>query len=250
MIEANSLHLGDCLDVMSEIPDMSIDAIIADLPFGTTYSSWDKQIPIIPLWTQYKRIIKDNGAILLFSAQPFTSLLVTSNLPMFRYEWCWKKNRGTGHLNAKNQPMRDKEDICVFYKHQPTYNPQFDVGIPYTTSKGGNATRVVETGDSPYWKHSIGPEYRNKNDGFRYPKQIIEFGMVEGKTLHRNQKPTDLLEYLIKTYTNEGDVVLDNTMGSGSTIVAAINTNRKFIGIEKERVYFEISTERMIGAMI
>ena len=226
---------GDCLIEMQNIPDKSIDAIICDLPYGTTACKWDTVIPFEPLWAQYKRIIKDNGAIVLFGSQPFTSALVMSNPKWFKYEWTWNKNKATGHLLAKKQPLRLKEDICVFYKKQPTYNPQMEKGEPYKSRDRKNNK------DGVYG--SVG-EFRNDNLGFRYPKSIITFPFVQFP-LHPTQKPEALLEYLIKTYTNEGDTVLDNTMGSGTTGVAAKNLNRSFIGIEMDDKYFDIAKHRI-----
>ena len=233
------LRKGDCLELMGNIPDKSIDAIIADLPYGTTACKWDSVIPFEPLWEQYKRIIKDNGAIVLFGSQPFTSALVMSNPKWFKYEWIWNKNKATGHLLAKKQPLRLKEDICIFYKKQPTYNPQMEKGEPY------KAIGRKNNKDGVYGK--VG-EFRNDNTGFRYPKNIITFPFVQFPD-HPTQKPVPLLEYLIKTYTNEGEVVLDNTMGSGTTGVACVNTNRGFIGMELDDKYFEIANERIKKAI-
>ena len=241
----NRIIRGDCLEVMKDIPTGSVDMILADLPYGTTSCKWDTIIPFEPLWEQYERVIKDNGAIVLTAAQPFTSALVMSNPKLFKYDWTWRKPRGTGHLNAKKQPMRDKEDILVFYKKQSTYNPQFSEGEPYTAMKGGKNARVSDKGDTTYGKFMNGAEFRNDNSGFRYPKQVIEFGVVERGTLHPTQKPVELFEYLIKTYTNEGETVLDNVMGSGTTGIACKNLNRNFIGIELDENYFNIAKERI-----
>lgn len=226
---------GDCLEVMHNVEDKSITMILCDLPFGTTNNKWDVIIPFEPLWKHYHRVCK--SAIVLHAMQPFTSLLVCSNLMKFKYDWTWRKPKGTGHLNAKIQPLRDKEDILVFYDKCLTYNPQFTEGKPYKKEKVGK----VSTSDS--YNHYDGT--RNDNDGFRYPKQVLEFGVVEQGTIHPTQKPVDLLEYLIKTYTNEGDTVLDNCMGSRSTGIACINTNRNFIGIEKEKPIFEKASNRL-----
>lgn len=239
------LFQGDCLELMKDIPDKSIDMILCDLPYGTTACKWDTIIPFEFLWCEYNRIIKDNGAICLFGAEPFSSKLRVSNLQDYKYDWVWRKPRGTGHLNAKKQPLRDVENISVFYKKQCVYNPQFTKGEPYSALKGGKTSRVSESGETTYGKFMNGAEYRNDNDGFRYPKQVIEFGVVERNTVHPTQKPVALLEYLIKTYTNEGDLVLDNCMGSGSTGVAAVNTNRNFIGMELDENYFQIAKERI-----
>lgn len=243
------LWCGDCLELMKDIPDKSVDMILCDLPYGTTACKWDSIIPFEPLWEQYNRIIKDNGAIVLFGAEPFSSKLRLSNLKIYKYDWIWKKPRGTGHLNAKKQPMRDAENISVFYKKQCTYNPQYEKGEPYSALKGGKISKVSESGVTTYGKFMNGAEFRNDNNGFRYPKQVIEFGVVERGTVHPTQKPVALLEYLIKTYTNENETVLDNCMGSGSTGVACVNTDRKFIGIELDNTYFEIAKERINKAV-
>ena len=244
-LEVNKIYNGDCLELMKDIPDKSIDMILCDLPYGTTACKWDTIIPFDKLWEQYERIIKENGAIVLTAAQPFTSALVMSNIKTFKYDWCWKKPRGTGHLNAKKQPLRDKEDILIFYKSQPTYHPQLTKGTPYSALKGGKNSKMSEKGNTTYGKFMNGCEYRNDNDGFRYPKQVIEFGVVERGTVHPTQKPVALFEYLIKTYTNENDLVLDNCIGSGTTAIAALNTGRFFIGIEKDKQYFDIANKRI-----
>ena len=232
---------GDCLEKMHDIPDGSIDMILCDLPYGTTQNKWDSIIPFEPLWKAYKRIIKDNGAIVLTASQPFTSALISSNIANFKYDWCWKKPKGTGHLNAKKQPMRDKEEIAVFYRKQCIYNPQMTEGTPYKDKAGKDHSKNTSMTDS----YGAYTNYREENTGFRYPKQVIEFGVVERGTLHPTQKPVALFEYLIKTYTNEGDSVLDNCMGSGTTGVACVNLNRNFIGIEKDDKYFEIAEKRI-----
>jgi site-specific DNA-methyltransferase (adenine-specific) len=231
---------------MKEIESGSVDMILCDLPYGTTLCKWDTVIPFEPLWEQYRRVIKPNGAIVLFSSQPFTSALVMSNPKWFKYDWVWRKPKGTGHLNAKKQPMRDKEDVLVFYTSQPTYNPQFGIGEPYKDKAGKDHKSKSSMSDC----YGDFTNFRNDNEGKRYPKQVIEFGVVERGTLHPTQKPVALLEYLIKTYTNEGERVLDNTMGSGSTGIACLNTNRNFIGIEKDEGYFKIASERIAQARI
>ncbi len=242
MNDITLLH-GDCLELTKEIPDGSIDCIIADLPYGTTKNDYDKIIPFEPLWKHYNRIIKDNGAIVLFSQMPFTAQLVLSNPKMFRYEWVWQKSKCTGFMNAKKMPLKSHENICVFYKKLPTYNPQgvvTGVSIKTGRSRKGNSRNYGQTGCG-------NPEYVQTTSG--YPKDIICFSNPSNKGhLHSNQKPVALLEYLIKTYTNEGDVVLDNCMGSGSTGVACVNTNRKFIGIELDRGYFDIAVKRIAEA--
>ena len=225
------LH-GDCLERMKEIPDKSIDMILCDLPYGTTQCKWDTIIPFEPLWQQYNRIIKDNGAIVLTASQPFTTTLINSNIKHFRYSWTWEKEQGVNFLMAKKQPLKVHEDVCVFSKRQTVYNPQMSEGKPYISSKGdsGEVTGRVK-------------KIQTKNKGTRYPRSIIQFKRETG--LHPTQKPVALLEYLIKTYTLEGETVLDNCMGSGSTGVACINTGRNFIGIEKEEKYFEIAKSRI-----
>ena len=233
------LYKGDCLELMKNIPDKSIDMILCDLPYGTTECKWDNIIPFEDLWKEYKRIIKDNGAILLFSQQPFTSFLTCSNINMFRYEYIWEKSSSTGFLNAKKMPLKKHENILVFYKKLPTYNPQFTQGKPYTTKRTGTP--------SIYRQDLVRTD--TINNGFRYPTDILLFKNPNNKNVHPTQKPVPLLEYLIKTYTNEGDLVLDNCMGSGSTGVACVNLNRKFIGIEMDEKYFNIAKDRINKAM-
>ena len=237
------LMKGDCLERMREIESGSVDMILTDPPYGTTQCKWDSVIPLEPMWEQLKRIIKPNGAIVMTASQPFTSVLVCSNMKMFKYDWCWKKPKGTGHLNAKKRPMRDKEDILVFCDGVPPYNPQFSTGEPYK-DKAGKDRLGVSSMTYCYGKYT---NYREDNHGTRYPKAVIEFGVVERGTVHPTQKPVALMEYLIKTYTNEGEKVLDFTMGSGSTGVAAANLGRKFIGIEMDDHYFEVAKGRILG---
>lgn len=224
---------GDCLELMRDIPDGSVDMILCDLPYGTTArNKWDCVLPYEELWRQYERVIKQSGAICLFSQLPFDKTLAVSNMKMLRYEWIWKKVQGTGHLNAKRMPMKAHENILVFYKSLPTYNPQFREGTPYTCQSGRGSTNYRE-------QKSV----LTQNDGFRYPLDVLEFKSDKG--LHPTQKPVALLEYLVKTYTNEGDTVLDNCMGSGSTGVACANTGRRFIGIEKDDHWFEVARDRI-----
>lgn len=230
------LYKGDCLEIMKGIPDNSIDLILCDLPYGTTDCKWDVIISFEKLWEQYNRITKQNAAVVLFSAQPFTTKLIQSNLKDFKYCWYWKKNNVTGGIFCKYQPMRCIEDICVFYNKMPTYNPQ---GIKKLTQIKINQPQ--ETGQ--VYRKKKNPSVQTHTG---YPKHILEFGNVTtAKRLHPTQKPVELLEYLIKTYTNESDTVLDNCMGSGSTGVACVNTNRKFIGIELDKKYFNIAKERI-----
>ncbi len=229
---------GETIEEMSKLPDKSVDMILADLPYGTTRNKWDSIIPLDRLWEQYIRIIKDNGAILLFGQQPFSSTLINSNLKMYKYDWTWVKDSGTGFLNAKKMPLKNNENISVFYKKLPLYNPQMRTGFkPYVAKQGAKKSEN-------YGEQTGAVTVSN---GERYPLTTIYFNRDKNK-VHPTQKPVALLEYLIKTYTNEGDVVLDNTMGSGSTGVACVNTNRNFIGIELDKDYFKIAEKRISDA--
>lgn len=224
---------GECLEELGKLPTGTIDMILTDLPYGTTDCKWDKIIPFNELWEQYHRVIKDNGAIILFATQPFTTKLIASNIKNFKYNWYWKKNMVTGFCFAKYQPMRQIEDICVFYTKMPTYNPQ---GLKlldkpkFRNKQGGNV-----------YKTTLSNSYTQKYTG--YPTHLLEF-KKDGR-IHPTQKPVALCEYLIKTYTNEGDTVLDSCMGSGTTGVACVNTNRNFIGIELDKHYFDIAKNRI-----
>ena len=235
MLELNKIHQGDCLEIMKDIPDGSIDMILCDLPYGLTASKWDAVIPNDLLWEQYERVIKENGAIVLFGNEPFSSHLRMSNIKSYRYDWKWDKVRGANFATVNRRPFNSFEDIMVFYKKQPTYNPQFWQGKPYE-QKQGYVGEGKQTGLSR-------KEVVTKSDGRRYPLSIIRFSKENG--LHPTQKPVLLFEYLIKTYTNEGETVLDNCIGSGTTAIAALNTNRTFIGIEKEKEYVDIANERI-----
>ncbi len=235
----NQMHLvlGDCLERMKEIESGTVDMILCDLPYGTTCCSWDAVIPFEPLWAEYERVIKPNGAIALFCAQPFTSVLACSNLKLFRYEWVWEKPNATGFLNAKKQPLRAHESILIFYKSQPTYNPQKTFGHERKTAK----KKLI--GSEHYGKQLSVKDYDSTE---RYPRSVQVFSSDKQKqALHPTQKPVALCEYLIRTYTNYGETVMDNTMGSGTTGVACVNTGRKFIGIEKEAEYFELAETRL-----
>ena len=235
-MENIQLYQGDCLEEMKNIPDKSVDMVLCDLPYGTTQNKWDSIIPLEPLWEQYKRIIKDNGAIVLFAQTPFDKVLGASNLKMLKYEWIWEKQQGTGFLNAKKMPLKKHENILVFYKKLPVYNPQMIGNEIRTIKRNKNGKTTDNYGKFTYDEQStyVG----------RYPTSILSFDRDKNK-LHPTQKPVALLEYLIKTYTNEGEIVLDNCMGSGSTGVACININRKFIGIELEEKYFEMAKNRI-----
>lgn len=235
---------GDCLEKMQNIPDNSIDLILCDLPYGTTACKWDTVIPFEPLWEQYNRIIKENGAIVLFGSEPFSSALRMSNIQNYKYDWIWEKENGTNFATVKYQPFRKTERIMVFgdfatsynKKKPKNYNPQFTYDKPYSIKRKDGQREQLHNGANK------ATEYDNA-DGKRYPTDIIKFNNEKG--LHPTQKPVALLEYLIKTYTNEGDLVLDNCFGSCSTGVACLNTNRNFIGIEKDDKYFEIGEKRM-----
>lgn len=235
---SQTLIHGDCLIEMQKIPNSSVDMILCDLPFGVTKNAWDVVIPFDRLWNEYNRIIKENGAIVLFGSQPFTSLLITSNLPMFRYSLVWEKNKFSDFLNAKRKPMKINEDIAVFYKKQPTYNPQYWYSTPYTR---WNTQSAVDK-QTNYGSHK--ENYVESKDGKRLPTSILKFNRVE-RPQHPTQKPVDLLEWLIKTYTNEGDLVLDNCMGVGSTGVACKNLHRSFIGIELDKTYFDLASSKL-----
>lgn len=226
---------GNCLNLMKDIPDKSVDMILCDLPYGATRNKWDSTVDLPSLWTEYERIIKDNGAIVLFSQMPFTADVVQSNLKLFRYEWIWEKDNATGFLNANKMPLKIHENILIFYKKLPTYNPQMRKGFKAYKQKNGK-------GSSNYGQQTT---VETVSNGERFPVDIILFSRDKRK-YHPTQKPIPLLEYLIKTYTNEGETVLDNCMGSGSTGVACVNTNRNFIGIELDEKYFEIAKERII----
>ena len=243
------LWCGDCLELMRNIPDKSVDMILCDLPYGTTACKWDSVIPFEPLWEQYHRIIKDNGAIVLFASQPFSSVLVNSNIKNFRYEWIWEKDKPSNFALANKQPMKYHENVMVFYKKQPTYNKQITYG--HKPMNGQAKYGRTYNGSVP----SLDVEERNKGGKTtRNPSSIQKFNTPKHNSsdksgLHPTQKPVALLEYLIKTYTNENETVLDNCMGSGSTGIACINTNRKFIGMELDDTYFEIAKERINKAV-
>jgi DNA modification methylase len=237
----NELFHGDCLEIMPTIMSGTVDLILCDLPYGTTQCAWDSIIPFKPLWEQYCRLIKENGVIVLSSAQPFTSMLIASNLDMFRYEWIWEKGAATGFLNAKLQPLRAHENICVFYKKKPTFNPQMTHGHERRTSKR-------KTVDSECYGKAL--KLTDYNSTSRYPRDVQFFSSDKQLgSFHPTQKPVALMEYLIRTYTNENDSVLDNCMGSGTTGVACVNTKRKFIGIEKEKQYFDVAAQRIEDAI-
>lgn len=247
----NKIFEADCLDIMAHLPNNSIDMVLCDLPYGTTQNKWDSVIPLDKLWKEYRRIVKPNGAIVLTSHGIFTANLIVSNPQMFKYKWIWEKSKSTNFLNAKKQPLRKHEDVCVFYSKQPVYNPQMIEGEPY--DKGMRKDQLSGSyGDF----HSV----HVQSDGMRYPTDIVYFktSESEGKVIHPTQKPVSLGRYFIRTYTNPGAVVLDNTSGSGSFLVAALLEGRNFVGIEKNSDvalfkkdaidYIEASEQRLYDA--
>lgn len=236
MRESVKLYNGDCLEIMQEIPTGSVDMVLCDLPYGITRCKWDSVIPFAPLWEQYRRVAKESAAIVLFAAQPFTTALISSNGRDFRYCWYWKKNNKTGALFAKVQPMRCIEDVVVFYRKPPTYNAQGLTRLKKPIIKGNTKGNVY------------GSRKGNLQLCTGYPHHLLEFPNESAdykKRLHPTQKPVKLLEYLIRTYTNEGETVLDNCMGSGSTGAACVKTGRHFVGIEKDTQYFSVAKERI-----
>jgi site-specific DNA-methyltransferase (adenine-specific) len=235
MAQTVDLHLGDCLDVMRTLAPGSVDMVLVDLPYGTTRNKWDAVIPFEPLWAEYRRVCKPNAAIVLTASQPFTAALVMSQPAAFRHSWVWRKSAATGHLNAKRQPMKEHEDIVVFGFGAPLYNPQGTVPFGRLVRRGGNGGNFGKSGTENFQAVT------------GYPRTILHFA-GEGRTVHPTQKPVALMEYLVRTYSDEGMVVLDNTMGSGTTGVACVNTGRRFIGIERDPGYFAIAERRIAEA--
>ena len=239
MIELDTIYNEDCLTGMQRIPDGSVDCIICDLPYGTTACKWDSVIPFEPLWEQYKRVTKPNAAIVLFGQEPFSSVLRMSNIKEYRYDWIWMKTRATGHLNAKKQPMRKSENISVFYQQQPTYNPQGLVKGVFNNSRPSRS--IPKNGN-----HYAGEEREFEASEYgNYPCNVLEYSNPNNGSLHPTQKPVDLIAYLIRTYSNPGDTILDNTIGSGTTAVAALREKRHFIGFELNRDYYDIALRRI-----
>ncbi len=236
-----NLMMGDCLELLETVEDNSVDLVLTDLPYNITACVWDNIIPFEPMWEQFKRVCKHNAAIVLTSAQPFTTKLIASNYDLFRYTMIWEKHTATGFLNANKMPLRGFEDICVFYNNLPVYNPQKTKGKPYKhiRTNGIKNTSMEYLGVKEYYRSEI------HNNGDRYPNSIIKSKNVCRNTVHPTQKPVELMEYLIKTYSNEDDIVIDITMGSGTTGVAAVNTNRSFIGMEMDEGYFKIAKDRI-----
>lgn len=230
-----TLYNEDCLVALKDVPDASVDLVLCDLPYGTTQNKWDNVIPFVELWSEYRRVCK--GMVVLTASQPFTSQVVMSALDLFKYAWVWEKSAATGHLNAKRMPMKLHEDVLVFCLGEHVYNPQDLVPHNKVTRRGGNGGNFGDSGKENF------QEWTN------YPRSIVRFPH-EAKPVHPTQKPVALMEYLIKTYTNEGDAVLDNTMGSGTTGVACMNTNRVFIGMETDAGYFAVAQKRIEHAYI
>ena len=258
LTENFKLYNGDCLEIMDKLIGMGVkvDAVICDPPYGTTTCKWDSIIPLEEMWKRLNKLIKPNGVVVLFGDEPFTSTLVCSNIKNFKYKWTWNKVVPSGHLNAKKMPLKQTEDICVFYKKAPIYNPQIvyrnEEEIELIKSKGNKKYKISDevNENTTYGKMNIlNVKERESEIGKKYPTNLIEFNKRRKECntrnrVHPTQKPVDLLEYLVKSYTNEGELVLDFTMGSGSTGVACLNTNRKFIGIELDSNYFDIAIKR------
>jgi len=240
----NKMLHGDCLELMKDIPNGSIDMILCDLPYGTTACKWDTIIPFDKLWEQYERIIKPNGAIVLTASQPFTSALVMSNPKMFKYEWIWKKTRYSGNLNATRMPLKAHESVLIFAKGKTKYFPIKTEAPEHLIDKRKTINPSIVKDGGAYNGSKGFVNIRKKDDGTRYPISVQEFKNPNNNSLHPTQKPIELMEYLVKTYTNEGDMVLDNTMGSGTTNLACIKLNRKSIGIEKEKQYYDVAVRR------
>lgn len=239
MLDLDTIYNMDCLEGMKLIDDGSIDLILADLPYETTQRNrWDKIIPFEPLWEQYWRILKKNGAIVLTSQQPFTTKVIVSQPKWFRYEWIWEKDFGTGFLNCNKMPLKCHENILVFYKKLPTYNPQFTPGKPYVATSSKRETLNYREG--------IGKTRTYNYTGRRYPRDVLKF-QHDAEKVHATQKPVALFEYMIKTYTNEGELVLDNVIGSGTTALACKNTGRHYLGFEADPDIYKICMERING---
>jgi len=242
-MKRNEIYIGDCLELMPKhIEDKSIDMIFCDLPYVTTQNKWDSLIDLSKLWSEYKRVIKDNGAIVLFAQIPFDKVLGSSNLKMLKYEWIWRKSRPTGHLNANRMPMKAHENILVFYKKPPTYNKQMTIGKPNHVKDG--AIRKTKATNNNYG-HFENVEQKKTN--LKNPVTVLAFKQQDpNKILHPTQKPLDLIEYMIKTYTNEGDLILDNTAGSGTTGLGAKNLKRDYIMMEQDPDIYEIACKRLL----
>jgi site-specific DNA-methyltransferase (adenine-specific) len=241
-VSGSALFNADCMDILPLIPDKSVQLILADLPYGTTQCKWDSVLPLNKLWAEYKRIVKPNGAIVLTCQQPFTSILVCNDLNMFKYSLVWDKTTKTNHLNAKKQPLRRTEDIVVFYEKQCTYNPQGLIEGNFNNYRPNHFK--YKKGEKVYGEQK---EHSNTSSFTNYPDNVVCFSNGNHKSQHPTQKPLELMKYLINTYSNENDMALDNTMGSGTTCLAAKELNRKFIGIEKEVKYYDLAVARVFG---
>jgi len=243
-MKRNEIYLGDCLELMPKhVEDKSIDMIFCDLPYGTTKCKWDSVIDLPKLWSEYERVIKDNGVILLFAQTPFDKVLGASNLKLLKYEWIWEKTQATGHLNAKKMPMKAHENILVFYKKLPTYNPQKTNGHKPINSY----TKYIKTQNNTELYGEMKREISGGGETDRYPRSVITFASDKQKScLHPTQKPLSLIEYMIRTYTNEGDLILDNTCGSGTTGLGAKNLGRNFIMIEQDPEHYETACKRVL----
>ena len=243
-MKINEIYLGDCLELMPKhVEDKSIDMIFCDLPYGTTQNKWDSVIPLDKLWSEYNRVIKDNGAIVLFAQTPFDKVLGASNLKMLKYEWIWRKSRPTGHLNANRMPMKAHENILVFYKKLPTYSKQMTIGKPNHVKDGSVRKTKATNNNYGHFENVV-----QKRTNLKNPVTVLEFKQQDpNKILHPTQKPLELIEYMIKTYTNEGDLILDNTCGSGTTGLGAKNLNRNYIMMEQDPKYYEIACKRVQG---
>lgn len=235
-MDLDVLHFGDCFDAFEFIPDKSIDMVLCDLPYGVTACHWDVELDLQRLWPEYQRMLKPGGVVVLTATQPFETTLINSNRKWFRYKWVWKKSRAVGFLNVNKMPLRIHEDVLVFAKGRTKYNPQFEPGAPYISKRRAS-------GKSGIYRDVKSSETVNK--GVRYPKDLVEFSNTCEKVIHSTQKPVALFEYLIKTYTDAGDVVLDNTSGSGTTAIASINTGRRYICVEKDMVNYLQSVDRV-----
>lgn len=232
MLNLNKIYFGDCLKLMKEIPDQSVDMILTDPPYGVSRNSWDKRVPLDKMWNEFLRLIKPNGAIVITAVQPFSSMLVMTQLDIFRYDLVWVKSVASGQLNVNKRPLRKHEDILVFYKKQPTYNQQFTRGEPYEIHR-----KITFAGEG----YNQQRESSKINTGYRHPTSVIYVPNPRIKGGHPTQKPIELFEYLIKTYTNEGNVVLDPFIGAGTTAIASIKTKRNYIGIEISKKYYNMT---------
>lgn len=244
MVELNTIYNEDCMVGMNKIPEGSVDMILCDLPYGVTKNKWDSVIPLDELWEHYKRVIKENGAIVLFGQGLFTARLMFSNEKWYRYNLIWEKDRPSGFLNAKRMPLRSHEDIVVFYKKLPTYNPQFWEGEPLHGM--GSKFKEGQLGNNNYGKFDShkNPSSKRAGDTNKYPRSVLSFKKAH-PPIHPTQKSVELVEWLVKTYSNEGDTVLDNCMGSGTTAIACINTGRNYIGYELEEEYYNLAINRI-----